>query len=175
MKPTICCELCSPAFFKEFAQVDMEKPKPIPSRSRIKDYVADAEDMNLRDALHMFRRQTTQTLFGLACLKNNGPGIFMSNEVLQRIVDCAHEYKIDTREDLAKETRWTGVHDHSTTVITLIKAHRPKPLPPPLLTSTPLCSQPGTLNQFPPRTPLNQRTVKSRKCSKCGSHNHICL
>jgi hypothetical protein len=173
VKPVVCCELCSPAFFENFAQVNIEKSKPVPSRSRIKEYIADVKDMNLRDALHIFRRQTTQILFGLACLKNLGPGVFMSNEVLQRIVDCAHEYKIETRDDLAKETRWTGVQNHAVDVITLINTHCPKPMPAPLLTSTPLRSL-GTLDQIADTLPSNPRTVKLRKCSKCGSHDHIC-
>lgn len=114
-------------------------------------------------------------LFGLACLRNNGPGIFMSNKVLQQIVDCAHKYKINTGEDLAKETQWTGVHDHATAVITLIKAHCPKPLLAPLLMLTPFHTQLNTLNRIPVTMPPNLRTVKSCKCSKCGSQDHIGL
>jgi ATP-dependent DNA helicase RecQ len=174
LKPPICCKLCSPTFFQDFGCVDIEKSKSIPSCSRIKDYTASAQDLNLQDALHIFRRQAVETLFGLACLQNNGPGIFMSNKILQRIVDCAHEYKLETREDLAKETWWTGVPDHAATIILLIKLHHLKPLLAPLLISTPLRLQPNMLNQNPRMVPLNQRTVKSCKCSKCGSHGHIC-
>jgi ATP-dependent DNA helicase RecQ len=144
------------------------------SRSRIKDYTAGASDMNLRDALHNFRREVVQTKFGLACLKDMGPGVFMANEVLQRVVDCAHEYKIETKDDLAKETQWTGVHNHAADVIALIKTHRPKPLPTPLLTSTPLCPHLSGLNQIAQVMPLSKSTPKSRKCSKCGSLSHIC-
>ena len=95
----------------------------------------------------------------------------MLNEILQRIIDCAHKYKIESREDLAKETRWTGVHDHAANVIKLIKAHCPKPLAAPLLTSTPLRLQLGNVNEI---SNPNGRIVKLRKCSKCGSQDHIC-
>jgi ATP-dependent DNA helicase RecQ len=162
-KLAVCCELCSPDFFKNFACVDMEKTKVLASRSRIKDYTAGPSDMNLRDALHNFRREVVRTKFGLACLKDMGPGVFMSNEVLQRVVDCAHEYKIETKDDLAKETRWTGVHNHAADVIALIKTHRPKPLPTPLLTSTPLrphlSSLKSCLSARAPRSPVNVRSV----------------
>jgi hypothetical protein len=95
----------------------------------------------------------------------------MSDEILQCIIDCAHEYKIESQEDLAKETQWTGVHDHAANVIKLIKAHHPKPLAAPLLTSMPLCLQLGNVNEI---SNPNSRTVKLRKCSKCGSQDHIC-
>ncbi|KAF8225959.1 hypothetical protein L208DRAFT_1304382, partial [Tricholoma matsutake] len=61
-------------------------------------------DMNLCHALHKFQREVIQTKFGLACLKDMGPGIFMSNKVLQHVIDCTHEYKIKTKDNLAKET-----------------------------------------------------------------------
>jgi hypothetical protein len=139
------------------------------SRSRISSYKADALDMNLRDVLHEFRRGATTTKFGRVVLKNSGPGVVMSNEVLQRIVDCAHFYKIQSTEQLARETRWAGAGEFGEAVIALIKEHRPAPEEPlpALVTTTPL--GPRTTNT---ETSVG-RSVQLRKCSKCHTAGHI--
>ncbi|KAF8224120.1 hypothetical protein L208DRAFT_1313245, partial [Tricholoma matsutake] len=62
-------------------------------------------------------REVVQMEFGLACLKDMGPGVFMSKEVLQCVIDCGHKYKIETKDNLAKETQWAGVHNHAADVI----------------------------------------------------------
>ncbi|KAJ6570683.1 P-loop containing nucleoside triphosphate hydrolase protein [Mycena sp. CBHHK59/15] len=160
--PLICCELCTPAHFESFAIVDLPKVPPIPSKSRIRPYKAEASDMDLRDALHQFRRTATETKFSRAVLKNSGPGLVMSNEVLQRIVDCAHVYKIQSIEQLARETRWAGATEFGFEVVALINEHRPVPTPPILLTSTPLSVRDE-----------NTPSTNSRKCSKCKATGHI--
>ncbi|KAJ7860024.1 hypothetical protein B0H13DRAFT_2355829 [Mycena leptocephala] len=66
--PPVCCELCTPAHFVSFAIVDLPKPAPIPSKSHNKPYKAEARDMQLRDALHEFRRAATVMKFSRAVL-----------------------------------------------------------------------------------------------------------
>ncbi|KAJ7105153.1 hypothetical protein C8R44DRAFT_530409, partial [Mycena epipterygia] len=138
--PRTCCELCTPAHFETFGRVALPlKEQAAPSRSRIASYKADATDMKLRDALHEFRRTTTVTKYSRAVLKDSGPGVVMSNEVLQRIVDCAHHFKIQSTDQLLRETRWAGATEFGTAVVDLVKEHRPMPEPPaPPITSTPL-------------------------------------
>ena len=68
--------------------------------------------MNLRNALHEFRKEKTIEKFGCACLRDTGPGIIMADDVLFRILDCAHFNVIETPEQLAKETRWSRVSDY---------------------------------------------------------------
>ncbi|KAJ7733400.1 P-loop containing nucleoside triphosphate hydrolase protein [Mycena maculata] len=168
--PRICCELCTPAHFADFARVDLPlKAQAMQSRSRISSYKADALDMKLRDVLHAFRRTATTTKFGRVVLKNSGPGVVMSNEVLQRIVDCAHFHKIQSTEQLARETRWAGAGEFGEAVVALIKEHRPALEEPQaaLLTTAPLGSHTTNIE-----TSIG-RSVQLRKCSKCHSAGHI--
>lgn len=117
--------------------------------------------MTLRDALHEFRRDATVKKFSRAVLKNSGPGVVMSNEILQRIVDCAHFHKIESREQLERETRWAGAGEFGDEIVDLIGKHRPKP--------------PPTADEFNEGdASSSSRVVKSRKCSKCGALDHIC-
>ncbi|KAJ7732218.1 P-loop containing nucleoside triphosphate hydrolase protein [Mycena maculata] len=138
--PTICCELCSPDHFLDFARVDLPKPKQQPSRSRIPDYVRDRADCSLRDDLHAFRKQRTIEIGGRASFRNYGAGSFMSAETLDRIVDCAHFFKISSMADLLRETRWKCAVEDGERPLSLISTH--KPTPPPqsafLITSTPI-------------------------------------
>ncbi|KAJ7078050.1 P-loop containing nucleoside triphosphate hydrolase protein [Mycena belliarum] len=98
--PTVCCELCSPEHFIDFARVHLPKPKQQPSRSRIPDYVPDKDDYALRTDLHMFRKERTIELLGRASFRNHGAGSIMPDEILQRIIDCAHFGKISNTADL---------------------------------------------------------------------------
>ncbi|KAI6142460.1 P-loop containing nucleoside triphosphate hydrolase protein, partial [Pisolithus tinctorius] len=119
-QPEICCELCSPAFFRYFAHIHISKQLPMLSRSRLKDYSAGTQDMELKNTLHTFRKDATIHKFGLAHLSEFGPSIVMSNDVLQRIVDCAHHQKIKTKGELIKETKWGGAEEYWKEVLALI-------------------------------------------------------
>lgn len=169
----VCCELCSPIFFKDFGQVDLPKKKAAALRSRIKDYEASTAELSLRDALHVFRRETTTSRFGWATLSDMGPSIIMSDAILQRIVDCAHDFKIDSVQSLIKETRWLNAQMHGTEVISLIQRHCPKPIPVPLFSSTPLRPM------QPPSLPLHGLSTANlvpikhiQRCGKCGATTH---
>jgi hypothetical protein len=159
--PTICCELCTPAHFKDIARVSIEKAKNRPARSTIpdKNYTPTAQDAELRAALHDFRKMRTLELHGRARLRNLGPGIIMGDDVLQRIVDCSHFYLIGTTAQLAKETHWSGVDDYGEKVLSLIKFHCPRPASAPI---APIVN--GVL-------PLP--VIAPRRCGKCKELGHI--
>jgi hypothetical protein len=168
VKPTICCELCSPLHFTNFAISNIPKPKPKAQRSKIKtNYKYDKRDMDLATALHEFRRQKTIEKFGRASLRNHGPGAIMGNDILDRIVDCAHAGRISSKEELRKETRWAGVNDYGDEVLSLIQAHCPLP-PRPLPSDSQLC-----LNNYPTNISGAVRQVQRRHCNACGAIDHI--
>lgn len=81
--------------------------------------------MSLRDALDEFREEMTVKLEGRAVLQDYGASVFMTDQVLERIVDCAHYEKIVTIEQLARETRWVHASEHGAAVLALIQAHIP--------------------------------------------------
>ncbi|KAH7917502.1 P-loop containing nucleoside triphosphate hydrolase protein [Leucogyrophana mollusca] len=171
--PTICCELCSPNHFKDFARVSIPKPTTAPSRSKIKDYTAARSDMELRDALHDYRKTLCIQKFGPANFKNYGAGAVMSHAILQRIVDCAHACKIQSKEDLARETKWGGANEYGDEVVKLIKAHSNPPRTTTPLVSTPLRACAQASNQPALSVLRDVRTPAKRQCSKCGALDHI--
>lgn len=191
MDPVICCELCSPEAFVEFAQVDIPKPKAAQQRSRLKVYSRQSTDMALRDALDEFREDMTIKMEGRAVLQDYGASVFMTDQVLERIVDCAHYGKITTIEQLARETRWAHASEHGTAVLALIAAHVPlateaassRPNP---FVSTPLrvhgdivngVATPTGSSTSAPHIPVASGSgskAQPRKCSSCGQLGHQC-
>ncbi|KIM75556.1 hypothetical protein PILCRDRAFT_13474 [Piloderma croceum F 1598] len=124
LPPLVCCELCNPRLFEEFAQSDPKvRPKRTRNRSTIQDYTVGPYDMELCNALNEFREKETIRKFGLSRLKNSGPGLIMPDAVLKRIVDCAHMQKIGNKDDLQIETRWSRVESFADNILALIKTH----------------------------------------------------
>ncbi|KAJ6562922.1 hypothetical protein B0H10DRAFT_2116636, partial [Mycena sp. CBHHK59/15] len=168
----VCCELCSPDDFVDFAHVDIAKPKQQPSRSRIAAFKARPVDMALKNDLHLFRKERTIAVISRASFRNHGAGAIMSDEVLDRIVECAHFGKIQTTADLVKETHWHRAAEDGAKILALIGQHHPIPVPP--LTApfnSPLRAT--TISNIPVPTMPGPSTPKNRKCRKCGLFGHI--
>jgi hypothetical protein len=77
-------------------------------------------DFKLIDALDDWQEDTAQKLYGQAHLHDLGPGLVMPNNILNRIVECAHFHKIKSPADLLRETHWSGVDEHGDDIVTLI-------------------------------------------------------
>ncbi|KAJ6458557.1 P-loop containing nucleoside triphosphate hydrolase protein [Mycena vitilis] len=161
----VCCELCTPDKFIDFAHVDLPKTKPQPKRSSIADYKAEPADFALKADLQAFRTARMLELRGRAHLRSFGASYIMPDDVLNRIVDCAHFNKILTSDDLLKETRWHRVSADGDTVLTLIRQHHPPP-PPPNLITTPL--RPSNSHNL-----SSSSTKAPRQCGNCGQYGHI--
>ncbi|KIM86617.1 hypothetical protein PILCRDRAFT_4530, partial [Piloderma croceum F 1598] len=124
LPPLVCCELCNPRLFEEFAQSDPKvRPKRTRNCSTIQDYTVGPYDMELRNALNEFREKETIRKFGLSRLKNSGPGLIMPDAVFKWIVNCAHMQKIGNKDDLQIETRWSRVESFADNILALIKTH----------------------------------------------------
>ncbi|KZP32768.1 hypothetical protein FIBSPDRAFT_722178 [Athelia psychrophila] len=168
-KPQVCCELCDPATFKDFARVDVEGRKCLRrNRAHVPKYDTQPHDMQLRKALHQFRKDETIKTFNLATLKNLGPSIVMSNKTLDRIVDCAHIHKITTISQLKHETQWSRADTYGVAVIALIVVHSPS-IPPVPARAPAILIQPSPTNGLV--TPVTAITPK--KCSSCKALGHI--
>ena len=168
--PTICCELCTPAFFENIARVSIAKTKNRPPRTTLpaKTYQMTSQDMNLHNALHEFHKEKTIEKFGRACLRDTGPGIIMADDVLFRILDCAHFTVIETTEQLAKETRWSRVSEYGDQIVEIILHHCPKPVPPAV---TPLCA--ADVNNLAPAAQVLPKPIAVRRCGACQLAGHI--
>ncbi|KAI0688583.1 P-loop containing nucleoside triphosphate hydrolase protein [Cerioporus squamosus] len=123
----VCCSLCTPdhPLFRYIPSGDTPLEKTsVPRASQIdKNHKMDATDFRFRDALNAFRREETRKKHGIAHLNNLGPGDFMGNDVLKRIVDCAHANKIRSLESLYRETKWHLAREHGTSVLELINRY----------------------------------------------------
>lgn len=166
--PTICCELCHPPPFVDFARVDVARPKKGRNRARITPYDLQPHDMELRRALDDFRKAETIKQFSLATLKNSGPGIILPNKILQRIVDCAHTSKIPNVEELKFQTRWQHADTLGAHILTLVSANAP-PAPPPVTPKPRRLVHPSPANGLLASVPA----VLLRKCGRCGEYGHI--
>ncbi|KAF7967710.1 hypothetical protein HWV62_33295 [Athelia sp. TMB] len=166
--PSICCELCNPDDFANFARVNVNGRKRARNRARIPKYDAQPHDMELRHALHQFRKDETIKVFGLATLKNIGPSIILSNSLLDRIVDCAHVRKISTLDQLKHETQWSRADSCDAVILSLIKTHAP-PVPLVAARAPPVLIQPSPTNGL--LTPV--KAIALKQCSSCKGMGHI--
>lgn len=89
-------------------------------------------DNNLKEGLRVWRREQATAILGQQKVRKWGAILFMSDEIVQRIVDCAHGGKISTAEHIAKETQWRRdyVDRCAVSLLALIALHAPQPPPP---------------------------------------------
>jgi hypothetical protein len=155
----------------DFAPVEARiRAEPASRRSRPKDYKHDHKDKALRDALHQYRQRRTLEKFGSPALYDIGPHLFMTDEVMDRITDCAHYDMITDGERLQRETRWVWAAEDIEEILGIIRRFSPRIAPPPLTVSTPL--QPrrqGGANAASPTVAKPKRPVH---CSTCKQQGH---
>ncbi|KAI6002196.1 hypothetical protein F5J12DRAFT_684742, partial [Pisolithus orientalis] len=91
--------------------------------------------------------EKTSAVYGWACLNDDSPEI-MSDATLDCIVSCMHHHKIQTCQDLRRETGWIDSDLYGNEVPVLIKSHS-APCPS-IFISTPL--RQGTTTSIPAST-----------------------
>jgi len=171
----ICCELCNPESFERLMLLDIEKPQPQPSRSRLNSghQISEAE-AHLRSALEEFRITATRRCYGNANLIDLGPSLVLPDLVLSRIIDCAWVYKLSTTSDIFRETRWVGSDEYGSAILQLVRQHLPAPHAQALhpintpLSADALRSRLEAIDQS-----LATRTTQKRTCRACGASGHI--
>jgi hypothetical protein len=166
--PVVCCELCNPQHFTNFARSDPAfRPKQPKNCAHIADYKADKYNMSLHDALNEFCEQETIKKFGLSRLKNSGPGLIMPNEVLERIVDCTHKQKITTKEHLQLKTRWSHVDTFSDAVLVITDMYRR-----PSIAGTSVPGAAGGNLSTATTNPKKAPKIGKSRCGACGELGH---
>lgn len=140
MQPFVCCDLHNPSAseFLSSVSVTAQLKSTNVQRSRLpkdtKD-TKDATDHKLRVALSDWREMKTAEIYGWPSLNDQGPSLVMPNYVLNRVVDCAHHHKLQTIQDLRKETTWSDVDRFGEEVLAIIQRHA-------ALCPSPFCSTP---------------------------------
>ncbi|KIK12388.1 hypothetical protein PISMIDRAFT_120344 [Pisolithus microcarpus 441] len=134
---------------------------------------------NAAAALLDWREDKTVAVYGWACLNDHGP-VIMTATTLNRVVDCAHHHKIQTREDLKRETAWMNSDQYGDEIVNLIKQHAAPATS--LLVSTPLRirgmalggDQTAGPSTSPHLTPPSSNIPSKRRsrCSACGQEGH---
>lgn len=103
------------------------------AKTRIGSFTATDKDIELRRALHLWRKEATVNAHGRAVLRDIGTALVLPNQILERIVGCAHYGVLRTVEDLRREVQWSRVDEFGEQVIGVIKRinHRPLTIQPP--------------------------------------------
>ena len=125
--PHPCCDLCDPRAFDDlFALMEPPpRPPPRPSKSSLKEYVRGEPELRLSQALGAWRRATTIKKFGHSILRDVGSSLVLTNDQLERLVDCAHFGKITNVEQLKKEVRWALIDEFGQDVVQIIMTECP--------------------------------------------------
>lgn len=135
-------------------------------------------DISLKEDLRLWRREQAIAILGQQKVRKWGAMLFMSDEIVQRIVDCAHNGKIRTAEHIAKETRWRGdyIDQCAVSLLNVIAAHSPPPPPPPPLPpATTVAPAPAlrVLTLLAENEPCTGALAKRvTKCSACKGLGH---
>ncbi|KAI5995606.1 hypothetical protein EDD15DRAFT_2164647 [Pisolithus albus] len=166
--PAICCDIHHPSAFSSF-EPHLPKPPRASPRSRLPKFTKDKYDYKLEEALLDWREDKTVAVYGWACLSDHG-AVVMTSTTLNRIVDCAHHRKIQTLEDLKRETGWMNSDRYGDEVISLIQQHAAPTTS--LLISTPLRLRGTALVGEETATPSNVPMKRRSRCSACGQEGH---
>ncbi|KAF8150999.1 P-loop containing nucleoside triphosphate hydrolase protein [Crassisporium funariophilum] len=125
----LCCDLCNPESFSSVAPIAIEKPGRTLKRSNIKPYEATENDRRLRAELITWRDEQAPKALGDATFDEWGPFFFMSDETLQRIVDCAHGGKLPDINAVRRETHWREdrIKEYGASLFAIIEQSSPAP------------------------------------------------
>ncbi|KIO12249.1 hypothetical protein M404DRAFT_20077 [Pisolithus tinctorius Marx 270] len=184
MEPAICCDVHNPTDFSSY-ETHIPKTPCATQHSRLPKYTKDKYDYKLESALLDWCDEKTSAVYGWACLNDDGP-VIMSDATLDRIVDCMHHHKIQTCQDLRRETGWIDSDLYSNEVLVLIKSHSaPCPsifISTPLRqgmttgvsasTTSPLPQFQLTAMSFSSSSSLPMTRKRQNKCSACGQEGH---
>jgi hypothetical protein len=114
----------------------------------------------LQMALFDWRDQNARLIFTSAVLQNMGSKIFLSDQIISTIVECARADRIGTVDLLYQETRWRKpwMDEFGESILSVVRSfYPPQTLP------TAIAAEP-TIRRRKPRAPV--------KCRACGQLGH---
>lgn len=134
-------------------------------------------DHDLRADLIRWRRETALQNLGPAIVRTYGAKVFISDQIVERLVVCAHARKLAGVDDVVRETGWRRdqAEKHSVALFKVIHTHTPPPMPPPPVPSTGGADDDSRTTQVGPNAgPTTLARPRRRaKCSKCHQEGHI--
>ncbi|ETW78200.1 hypothetical protein HETIRDRAFT_429262 [Heterobasidion irregulare TC 32-1] len=87
-------------------------------------YIVTPIDMELHDVLHQYWKERMAAKYGPALLKDLGPGLIMSNQIIQRIIDAVHAGRIALLGDLKHEVKWSRADKLGKDVLPIAQQHQ---------------------------------------------------
>ena len=84
-----------------------KKAQKMAVKSHIKQFDLTSKDIQLRNAIQKWWQEKAISKFWHTTIQTLGVRIFMSDQVINCIIGCAHYNKISTVDHLLKETNWT--------------------------------------------------------------------
>jgi len=168
----ICCDLCHPAAFEKFKAPILPKPTKQPLKSHIKPYTMTLKGHNLQDALFDWRDIKALLKFKPAIVENFGPGLFISDDIITRIIDCAQAGKILMVTQFIKETSWRDdwANEFGPSLLLLVHEHYPPPAP----TASTRAIEGAALADVQPPAPRKQAPQRCSACQELG-HNSMLI
>ncbi|KAF5345687.1 hypothetical protein D9758_013077 [Tetrapyrgos nigripes] len=100
--PECCCDLCSPNAFSEIPAVSPACSTHGTGKIRVSKYELNEAHATLRSALEEWRLQVAPQALG-SLFSHWGTQLFLSNQMLDRIVDCAASKKLTSLSALRIE------------------------------------------------------------------------
>ncbi|KAI5986455.1 hypothetical protein EDC04DRAFT_2553148, partial [Pisolithus marmoratus] len=174
--PLVCCDLHNPTVF---SLVDALSPVTIKNTacSHLSKYTMDERELALCDTLEDWREAKAVAKLGSACIMDFGAGFILPSPMIDHIIDSAHHLKLQTINDLRKETHWLGVGLYGTEVLAIVHQIIPQPSDMPALIRMPIpaCSalQPHPQVQSPAVVASTFTSeVRKSRCSACGLSGH---
>ncbi|KAI6127491.1 hypothetical protein EV401DRAFT_1854340 [Pisolithus croceorrhizus] len=121
MEPPIHCDIHNPLNFVSYDSPNPKAPQ-VTQHSHLPKYMKDKNNYDLEQAFLTWCKEKTVATYRWACLYDNGP-VVMMNSTLDHIINCMHHHKIQTPQDLKKETIWADSDLYANEVISLIQRH----------------------------------------------------
>lgn len=190
-----CCDVCDHSLVLTTTKFLPPPAKP-PRKRKIKAQEITADNMDatdrlLKKALRKWAAEELQKRYPGE--EFYGPQLIMSERVLHRIIDLAHESKIPNATVLTEQLQWSDAPRYADQVFEIIRTIYPTN--PPVETPFTVLSTNGPLSQVSPyasnshstHPPLSSQgslsadkenhgvetAARRRQCSKCKAHGHI--
>ncbi|KAH7904694.1 P-loop containing nucleoside triphosphate hydrolase protein [Hygrophoropsis aurantiaca] len=176
----LCCDTCSlGSFILPIPATTAEKAKRASRKINIDSYKMNTQDYKLRDALRTWRKDLMADA-GVGGDDFFGAQLIMADDILNRITNLAHTFKITDLTSLYNQTNWRYTDRWGSQVLELINVHVPPPPPPPTphhtVSSTVTESNPSPSSNVLQPHITNGAAVPSstttRKCGACGAIGH---
>ncbi|PSS32231.1 hypothetical protein PHLCEN_2v2000 [Hermanssonia centrifuga] len=141
------------------------------SKMKVKSFTPSASEETLKRKLYEWRDRTAQSQYG--DFEYYGADMFMHISVVERIVDLAHVYEVNSVTQLTEQTQWCNSYEFGQEIVELVQKYCPKPLPKPLFTSVPQESQLRNLSAIAVLPATSAPLRLTRAPPRCGSCHQV--